>query len=159
MSTLRHIIAIAIMLATTATMSGQRQARGNYEVPSPRWVAPAFIDAYSDRDTASLSLQTPMLQWMMPIDNNSPIPVNFTYDLKIVEAMPGQDPLEAIERNPVAYQLRQLMAPQCLIPVNVIKMFSPDMVYVAQITARAPQVRQQNGGRSDLLIFRVTDSK
>lgn len=157
MKTLRYIIAAAVLAGTTAIVSSQIFPGGNQEVSSPRWVAPAVVDAYSDRDTVALSGQNPMLQWMMPVDNNSPVPVNFTYDLKIVEAMPGQDPVEAIERNPVAYQLHQLMAPQCLIPVNVIKMFNPEMVYVAQVTASAPQVRQQNRGRSDLLIFRVTD--
>lgn len=159
MNTLRYIIAGVILIGTTAILSSQINMRGNQGASSPRWVAPAVVDAYSNRDTAALSMHYPMLQWMMPVDNNSSLPVNFTYDLKIVEAMPGQDPVEAIKRNPVAYQLRQLMAPQCLIPVNVIKMFNPDMVYVAQVTARAPQVRLQNEGRSDLLIFRVTDLK
>lgn len=159
MKVLRHTAALAILLAATASAMGQVQSPVGYEVPSPRWAAPAITDAYCDRDTASLSPEVPMLQWTVPVSNNSPFPISFTYDLKIVETMPGQDPIEAIERNPVAYSLRQLMAPQCLLPVSVVRTFSPDGVYVAQVTARAQYVRLQNGGRSDLLLFRVNDTK
>lgn len=157
MNTLRNIMAVVILTFVSVTAFGQVVNPGRYEVPSPKWVMPTVTESYSARDTASLPLQASMLQWTMPVDNNSPVPVTFTYDLKIVEAMPLQNPLEAMKRNPVAYQLRQLMAPQCLIPASVISKFSKEKVYVAQVTARAPFVQQQNGGRSDLLIFRVTD--
>lgn len=159
MNTLRNIMAVVILTFVSVTAFGQVATPGRNEVASPKWVMPTVTESYSARDTASLPLQAPLLQWTMPVDNNSSVPVTFTYDLKIVEAMPLQDPLEAMERNPVAYQIRRLMAPQCLIPVNVISKFSKGKVYVAQVTARSPFAQQQNGGRSDLLIFRVTDLK
>lgn len=148
-----------ILVLVSMTALGQTVTRGHYEVASPKWLMPKVIEGYSSRDTTSLPLQVPMLQWTMPVDNNRTVQPSFTYDLKIVEAMPLQDPHEAMERNPVAYQLRQLMAPQCLIPIKVIRKFSKEKVYVARITARSRFVQQQNGGMSDLLVFRVTDLK
>lgn len=159
MNTLRNIMAFAVLTIVFVRALGQAGSPGRYEVASPKWVMPKVVGGYSARDTALLPLQAPMLQWTMPVNNNSSVPVTFTYDLKIVEAMHLQDPLEAMERNPAAYQLRQLMAPQCLIPARVISKFSKEKVYVAQVTALAPFVQQQNGGRSDLLVFRVTDLK
>lgn len=155
MKALRNVLPAFALVFCAAMASAQS---GRYGELSPKWAAPAIVDDYTDRDTAMLSLQTPMLQWTMPVVGDSPVPVTVTYNLRIVEAMPGQDPLEAIERNPVAYQLRHLMAPQCLLPAKVIRKFSLAKVYVAQVTAQAQAAQQYGIGRSLPLIFRVIDS-
>ncbi len=136
-----------------------------YQASAPRWVSPVTMNDYEDRNVATLSQQVPMLQWTSPAVSCDPTSVNYTYDLKIVQALPLQSPDEAIERNPVVYRQTSLTAPQCLVPATTIKMFSPTETYVAQITAHSSNtqvgslgfVSLQNDGKSDLLLFRVKD--
>ena len=79
--------------------------------------------------------------------------------------MPLQAPDEAIERNPVVYQATGLTMPQCLIPLNVIRNFSPYETYLAQITAKSnatqigslDYIELMNNGKSDIKMFRVKD--
>lgn len=137
-----------------------------YQASAPKWVSPVATNDYEGRNIATLSQQVPMLQWTSPVVNCNPTPITYTYDLKVVQMMPLQAPDEAMDRNPVVYQKSSLTMPQCLIPVNVIKGFSPAATYVAQITTRSNNTQEgtldyvnlQNNGKSDLLMFRVKDN-
>lgn len=136
-----------------------------YNASAPKWVSPVSMNDYEDHSIATLSQQTPMLQWTTPVINCNPTPIQYTYDLKIVQQIPLQDPNEAIERNAVVYQSNSLTSSQCLIPATIINKFSPSETYVAQITTRSNStqvgvldfVNLQNDGKSDLLMFRVKD--
>lgn len=136
-----------------------------YQASAPKWISPISLNDYEDRNIATLSKQAPMLQWNTPLISCNPKPVQYTYDLKVVQAMPLQYPEEALERNAVVYQKTGLTMPQCLIPATVIKNFSPHETYVAQVTARSNNTQEgsldyimlQNGGKSDLLQFRIKD--
>ena len=136
-----------------------------YEAAAPKWVAPMSMNDYEDHTVATLSKQAPILQWAAPAVSCNPTPIQYTYDLKVVQALPYQYPDEAIERNAVVYQKTALTVPQCLIPATVINMFSPTETYIAQITARSNNTQEgtldyvhlQNDGKSDLLKFRVKD--
>lgn len=136
-----------------------------YQASAPKWVSPVSMNDYEDHSIATLSMQTPMLQWTTPVVNCNPTPILYTYDLKVVQMLPLQAPDEAIERNPVVYQSNSLAASQCLIPTTIISKFSPSETYVAQITTRSNStqvgaldfVNLQNDGKSDLLMFRVKD--
>lgn len=77
-----------------------------YQAKAPEWLMPVSTGDFENRDIATLVKQTPILTWTAPQVNCDPKPRNYTYDLKIVQQMPLQDPLEAIERNPVVYQSR-----------------------------------------------------
>lgn len=136
-----------------------------YSASAPKWVSPVSMNDYEDNSIATLSLQTPMLQWTTPVVNCNPTPIQYTYDLKIVQQIPLQNPNEAIERNAVVYQRSSLTASQCLIPATVISKFSPSETYVAQVTTHSNStqvgaldfVNLQNDGKSGLLMFRVKD--
>lgn len=69
-----------------------------YQAKAPEWLMPVSTGDFENRDIATLVKQTPILTWTAPQVNCDPKPRNYTYDLKIVQQMPLQDPLEAIER-------------------------------------------------------------
>lgn len=136
-----------------------------YQAKAPEWIMPVSTGEFGDHNIATLSKQTPMLTWMAPVVNCDPKPRNYTYDIKIVQQMPLQAIDEAMERNPVVYQTSGLQMPQCLIPLNVIRNFSPYETYLAQITARSNATQAGsldyiniiNEGKSDIRMFRVKD--
>ena len=136
-----------------------------YQGRAPEWIMPVSTGEFGDHNIATLSKQTPMLTWMSPVITCSSIIHTFTYDIKVVQSMPLQAPDEAIERNPVVYQATGLTMPQCLIPLNVIRNFSPYETYLAQITAKSnatqigslDYIELMNNGKSDIKMFRVKD--
>lgn len=136
-----------------------------YQASAPKWISPVSMNDYEDRSVATLSQQVPMLQWSNPVVNCNPTPIQYTYDLKIVQMLPLQAPDEAMDRNPVVYQKTALTMPQCIIPATNIRNFAPTETYVAQVTVHSNNtqagvldfVNLQNDGKSDLLLFRVKD--
>lgn len=136
-----------------------------YQAKAPEWLMPVSTGDFENRDIATLVKQTPILTWTAPQVNCDPKPRNYTYDLKIVQQMPLQDPLEAIERNPVVYQVTGLTVAQCMLPASIVNGLSPFETYVAQVTARSnatqigalDYINIQNDGRSQLRLFRIKD--
>lgn len=136
-----------------------------YQAKAPEWLMPVSTGDFENRDIATLVNQTPILTWTAPQVNCDPKPRNYTYDLKIVQQMPLQDPLEAIERNPVVYQVTGLTVAQCMLPASIVNGLSPFETYVAQVTARSnatqigalDYINIQNDGRSQLRLFRIKD--
>ena len=136
-----------------------------YEAKAPQWIMPVSTGEYESMDIATLSKQSPMLQWLAPVVNCDPKPRTYTYDIKVVQQMPLQAYDQAIENNPTVYQATGLTMPQCMIPTNIISKFSTVETYVAQITTKSNATQQgalgyihlQNDGKSDLKIFRVKD--
>lgn len=136
-----------------------------YQASAPKWVTPVAMNDYENHNVATLSQQVPMLQWTTPAVSCNPAPIQYTYDLKIVQMLPLQAPDEAMDRNPVVYQKMALTMPQCLIPATVIRNFAPTETYAAQITVHSNNTQEgsldyvnlQNNGKSDLLMFRVKD--
>lgn len=136
-----------------------------YQAKAPEWLMPVSTGDFENCDIATLVKQTPILTWTAPQVNCDPKPRNYTYDLKIVQQMPLQDPLEAIERNPVVYQVTGLTVAQCMLPASIVNGLSPFETYVAQVTARSnatqigalDYINIQNDGRSQLRLFRIKD--
>lgn len=133
-----------------------------YQAKAPEWIAPV---AMGGGGVSTLYANSPIFQWMPPVLNCSPTPRNYTYDLVIVQQTPMQNPIEAIERNPEVYRVNSLTLPQCVIPTNVMRNFSPYETYVAQITARTNASQEgsleymsiANGGKSEIRMFKVVD--
>ena len=67
-----------------------------------------------------------MLKWKAPVVNCDPKPRHYNYDIKIVQQMPLQAIDDAMDRNPVVYQANNLQMPQCIIPPNLKKPFTPN---------------------------------
>lgn len=59
-----------------------------YEATAPQWVTPISTGEYEDKNIATLSQQSPLLQWMAPVVNCNPKPRTYTYDVKIVQQLP-----------------------------------------------------------------------
>lgn len=138
---------------------GVTPAPGNVRVrvQAPRWVAPSVIGDYEDTRVVALDTRNPILIWMPPVLSGSTAAVTFTYDLKIVMVMPEQAPDQAIDRNPVVYQVKQLVTPQCLLPMTAVNAMTADNLYVAQVTTHARStiaIELENKGKSELLLFR-----
>lgn len=125
-------------------------------VQAPRWVAPSIIGDYEKERVVMLDTHNPLLIWMPPVYSGIMVDVTFTYDLKIVMVMPGQAPDQAIDHNPIAFQIKQLTTPQCLLPMTVVNAISADYTYVAQVTTHvysANTIELENKGKSELLLF------
>ena len=136
-----------------------------YSAQPPIWTSPMPLGDFEDRNICTLSKQAPILQWLAPAVACNVGIQNYLYDVKIVQQIPLQEINEAIERNAVVYQVNGLTMPQCMIPINYINQMSPHENYVAQITARTNASQEgsigyinvQNGGKSDLRVFRIKD--
>ncbi|MGN0231076.1 MAG: hypothetical protein ACI4A8_02565 [Muribaculaceae bacterium] len=131
-------------------------------VNAPTWVAPQIAETTDDDNAiASLNAELPMFQWM-PVAVSGAEINGITYDLRIVEVMPGQAPDQAIRRNPKVYEVRALLVPQCLLPRTVLTALRPDAIYAAQISTRMPagsRVQLIDGGRSRIMLFAIADNK
>lgn len=134
-----------------------------YQAQIPQWISPAFKDDMMG-DIYKLDTLTPMFVWTQPTTNCATGPRSFFYNFKVVQLMPNQSPDHAIDNNPVSYQINNLVSPQCIIPTNVIKNFSPNETYVAQITASSNStqvgaldyIELLNSGKTELRMFRLS---
>lgn len=99
--------------------------------------------------------------WTIPTINCG-ASATYNYDFRVVEVLPGQQPDDAILRNPIVYQVKQLVAPTCIIPTDVVnRLFRPDKDYICQVTANPNTtsalnyVMINNGGESDYRMFHI----
>lgn len=164
----RHIIYIAVAAMAVPSVSAQFPGHNvgvsampgatRYKVEAPRWVQPMQVGDYEDVSVATLPLLNPIFQWMPPVIGGIAAAVTYTYDLKIVQVMPGQALDQAIDRNPVVYQVKSLGVPQCLLPADIARRLDPEALYVAQIVTHAHStvaIDMANDGRGPLMPFRV----
>lgn len=136
-----------------------------YEAQPPQWIAPVTLGDYEDKAICTLSKQTPLLQWMPPVENCGGAAHVYTYNLRVVQQLPQQAIDNAMDGNAVVYQATGLTVPQCMIPVHIINTLSTDETYIAQVTAQSNATQEGaldyvhlvNEGRSALNIFRIKD--
>ena len=152
--------------------------------------APIFITPQTTMDTDPLSLLNvakvskdnpgPHFTWTLPTLKCNPSLYPFEYDVKIVR-LDDLMPDEAIEKNPVEYQVQRLTTPTLTIPqAYMTKMFEQtkqdrNIVYAIQVTAHSAFQNAsnlnyatasgntnftliENDGRSPVLLFRLWDS-
>ncbi len=99
-----------------------------------------------------------MISWMPPAFNCTGAVANFNYALKIVEVMPGQDMQTAIDFNPVALQLENMMVATLPLDTNMYPgVFRHGERYAMQVTATAgigsDHILIQNEGISPICSF------
>lgn len=134
-----------------------------YKAQAPQILTPfTFNTNLENSDVAELDALNPMFTWTQPIVPCSPGAINYKYSLKIVEVLKNQHPAEALLRNPVVYRRDYLLAPQCIIPQNVLSSkFYTDRTYVAQVTATSNStgaldyVMIENEGKSMFRQFKI----
>lgn len=134
-----------------------------YRAQAPQFLLPMPQGGFDDGTTpANLEALNPMFTWTAPVLTCNQSATQYRYDFKVVEVLANQSPVEAIERNPVVYQAKNLLIPQASIPTNIIKsQFNTNKTYVAQVTASATNasvlsyVMIENDGKSTYKLFRI----
>ena len=135
-----------------------------YKAQAPQFLMP-LVDAMSTDNVAQVDPLNAQFTWTMPTIACG-ASASYTYDIKFVELLPGQQPDVAMDRNPVIYQSKNLLANMCIIPTQVITgNFYADKTYLAQVTAEANMgsplsyVMLENSGKSTFLPFKFKTSK
>lgn len=134
-----------------------------YRAQAPQFLLPMPQGGFDDGTTpANLEALNPMFTWTAPVLTCNQSATQYRYDFRVVEVLANQSPDEAIERNPVVYQAKNLLIPQASIPTNIIKsQFNTNKTYVAQVTASATNasvlsyVMIENDGKSTYKLFRI----
>jgi hypothetical protein len=115
---------------------------------------------------AKLSRQNPQFTWREPVLTCNPSAQRYTYDIKVVELYPGQQPDDAMDHNPALYLQHGIMTPLAMVPKSSLDRMKADKTYLAQVTARTTSgarmlnyIQIENGGKSPWRMFRVVDSE
>lgn len=133
-----------------------------YKAQAPQFLTPMVMA--SDDAVTQVDPLSAQFTWTQPVTNCG-VSTTYTYNLQIVELLPGQQPDAAMDRNPVVYQSKGLMANMCVIPTQVVSSnFYADKTYLAQVRAVAKAngplsyVMLENNGKSTYLPFKFKTS-
>ena len=130
-----------------------------YKAQAPQFLLP-MINVMNGDATAQVDPLNAQFTWTMPLIACG-ASASFTYNFKVVELFPGQQPDVAMDRNPTIYQAKDLLANMCIIPSQVVTgNFYADKTYLAQVTATSKAsgplsyVMLENNGKSTYLPFK-----
>lgn len=130
-----------------------------YKAQAPQFLTPT-INMAGDETVAQVDPLTAQFTWTTPVTNCG-VSTTYTYDITIVELLPGQQPDVAMDRNPVVYQAKGILPNMCIIsPQIVTSNFYADKTYLAQVRAVAKAngplsyVMLENNGKSTYLPFK-----
>lgn len=160
--------ALANPVPVSNPMTGKCQFTVCYKAQAPQFILPMAIGkGLNDLNVAKLSRQNPQLTWREPVLACNPKAQRYTYDIKIVEMMPGQQPDDAMDFNPAVYLQRGIMTPVATIPKVALDRMKKDKTYLVQVTARTSGSAArmlnytliENEGKSPYRMFRVVDSE
>lgn len=120
--------------------------------------APRFVTPMTQNltDTLKLDEMNMLFAWTPAIPESVNGAVTFSYDLHIVELMPGQQPDEGIRRNPAVYKKNGIATSSCLIPRNItMGRIREGQVYAIQVRAipSSNGVKVEFNGYSPYLLF------
>lgn len=154
---------LAAPVAVSNPATGMAHFTVCYKAQAPQFLSPVSTSLeLQDNSVAEVEALAPMFTWTQPMIACNPAAMSFRYSFKVVELMPGQNPMEAMERNPVVYRSDNLMAAQCIIPTNVVSaQLRTDRTYAAQVTASSNAVGVlnyvmiENEGKSTYRLFRI----
>lgn len=147
-------------------ITGKCQFTVCYKAQAPQFIQPMTISTeLHDLSVAKLNRQNPQLTWREPVLACNALAQRYTYDIKIVELMIGQQPDDAMDYNPTVYQQRGIMTPVAIIPKVSLDQMKKDRTYIAQVTARpnGSSARMlnysmiENDGKSHYRMFHVVD--
>ena len=133
-----------------------------YNAQAPEFLTPSTT-GQSLQAIAELNPLSPQFTWKAPVVACNPTALQYTYSLRIVEVLPGQQADNSMDQNPVVYQVSNLSAPMCMIPQTVIKQMSTSTTYAAQVTATSANANSAmlnyvsiaNSGKSTYKLFRL----
>ena len=156
---------LANPLAVSNPNSGVCHFMVCYQAQAPQFILPAVM--YTGGVLDALNLATldptfPQLTWTEPVVACNPAAAHYTYDVKIVEHSDMLPPDDAMDHNPVVYQVKNLRVPMAVIPQNIVNArFTKDKTYLAQVVAHPTSTRDldftmlTNDGKSTYRHFRV----
>lgn len=130
-----------------------------YKAQAPSFITP-MITGTELLAVASVDEGNAQFTWTESMINCNPSASQFRYDFVVKALLPGQQPDDAMEWNPVVYHSDGLMVPMCIIPPAVIRNLDKTKVYIAQVTAREVgknplnYIMLENGGKSTYRMFR-----
>ena len=159
--------ALANPVPVSNPVTGKCQFMVCYKAQAPQFILPMATGlALRDMSVAKLSRQNPQFTWREPVLTCNPAAQRYTYDIKVVELYPGQQPDDAMDHNPAIYLQRSIMTPLAMVPKSSLDRMKADKTYLAQVTARTTSgarmlnyVQIENGGKSPWRMFRVVDSE
>ena len=136
-----------------------------YQAQAPEFLTP-MAETPGLLSVADMNPLAPQFTWKAPVVACNPGILTYTYSLRIVELLPGQQPDKSMDSNPVVYQANNLSSPMCIIPPAVIKQMKLLTTYAAQITATSANkdkamlnyVSIVNNGKSSYKLFRLNSS-
>ena len=130
-----------------------------YKAQAPQFLTP-MLNVMGEGSVAQVDPLNAQFTWTMPLIACG-ASASYTYDIKIVELLPSQQPDVAMDRNPIVYQSKGLLANMCVIPTQVVTSnFYADRTYLAQVTAlpkatgTLSYVMIENNGKSTYLPFK-----
>ena len=137
-----------------------------YKAQAPQWLTP-MVQGVDLSAIAKVDVMNPMFTWTPPVVACNPKATQFSYNFKIVEIISNQQPDDAMDKNPVLYQANNLMSPQVIVPINVIKTkFNKISKYAAQVEAVSlnkntnllDYVTIENKGKSPYCLFQFVQN-
>ena len=130
-----------------------------YKAQAPQFLTP-MVNVMDEHAVAKVDPLNAQFTWTMPVIACGAA-ATYTYDFKVVELYPGQQPDVAMDRNPVIYQAEGLLANMCIIPTQIVTAnFYGDKTYLAQVTAVSnasgplSYVMLENNGKSTYHPFK-----
>ncbi len=134
-----------------------------YKAQAPQFLTP-MLNTMGDETVAQVDPLTAQFSWTVPVTNCG-ASTTYTYDITMVELLPGQQPDVAMDRNPVVYQAKGLLPNMCIISSQIVSSnFYADKTYLAQVRA-VPKangplsyVLLENNGKSTYLPFKFKTS-
>lgn len=130
-----------------------------YKAQAPQFLTP-MVNVMNESAVAEVDPLNAQFTWTMPLIACGATS-SYTYDFKVVELYPGQQPDVAMDRNPVIYQAEGLLSNMCIIPIQVVSSnFYADKSYLAQVTAISKAsgplsyVMLENNGKSTYHPFK-----
>ncbi len=136
-----------------------------YKGQAPEFLTPSTggVGALNDLSVAKVDKTIPQFTWRQPVVSCNATALQFSYEFRVVELLPGQTPDDAMDRNANFYIARNLTVPMVTIPVTYVNRMDLSKTYVAQVKATQSGVGSkmlnyvmlENGGKSPFRQFRI----
>jgi hypothetical protein len=140
-----------------------------YKAQAPEFLTPMMSNGggFIDLSVAKLDKMNPQFTWKAPVVTCNPQAAQFTYEFRIVELLPGQQPDVAMRGNASVFIARDLTVPMVTIPITYVNKLDPKKTYVAQVKAKQSGVGAkmlnyvmiENEGKSPFRMFRIGDDE
>ena len=140
-----------------------------YKAQSPEFLTPIMSNGGGlvDLSVAEIQQNNAQFTWRAPVTTCNAQATQFSYEFKIVELLPGQQPDDAINKNAAFYTVKDLVTPMVTIPPTYVNRLDKAKTYVAQVKAKQTgtganmlnYVMIENEGKSPFRMFKLVEPK